>query len=127
GLSAYYRDVSSGFETPSRAGLSDSGTVRWGVSGDATLSDRSRLKGEFFSQSDSLRGLDRRVGSLDWEKTQGRLTARCGFKDLGAFDPQSGQDESSRLVSAGLGVRFTQRLEGTIGRQQVIYGSALPE
>ena len=127
GLSGYYRNVAEGFSNPSRTGIPDSGTVRWGFAGDATLPDTSRLKGEYFSQTDSLRGQDRRVGAVDWERVIGKVTARSGFKDLSAIDPLSGEKASSRLVAAGIGLRLSRRFEATLGRQQVVSGAALQE
>ncbi|HEY3174337.1 MAG TPA: hypothetical protein VGK94_01110 [Candidatus Polarisedimenticolia bacterium] len=124
-LGGYYRNVASGFENSSRAGTNDSGTVRYGVESTASLADGSRLKGELFSQSDALRGGDRRVGSLDWERTFGKVTARSGYKDLRAPDPVSGGSALSRLVSVGLSARLTTRMEGLLARQQVVAGSAL--
>jgi hypothetical protein len=125
GLTGYYRNVTSGFQNPSRSGPTDSGTVRYGIEGAASLADGSRLKGELFSQSDALRGGDRRVGSLDWERTFKKVTARTGFKDLRAPDPLSGDSASSRIITAGVSTHLTARLEGLLARQQVVAGSAL--
>ena len=127
GLTGYYRNVASGFENASRAGSSDSGTVRYGLDGSAALSDGSRLKGEFFSQSDALRGQDRRVASLGWDRNFGRITARSGFTDLRALNPSNGGNDFSRLVSAGAGFRLSSRWEAMLGRQQVVAGAALTD
>jgi uncharacterized repeat protein (TIGR01451 family) len=126
-LAAHYRNVSSGFANPSRTGLSDAGTLRWGIEGQATLTDKSLLKGELFTQREALRDQERRVGSLDWEKTMGKVTARSGFKDLRALDSSSGETERSRLLTAGASLRLSERLEGALTRQQVVAGAALTD
>lgn len=126
-LSGYYRNVSSGFQNPSRGGLADVGTIRWGVESGAALGDGSRLKGEVFSQEDSISERDRRVGSLDWEKAVGRLTTRSGFKDVRGTDPATSESAASRLVSAGASLRLSEKLDGSLERQQVVWGSALTD
>ncbi|HET9482214.1 MAG TPA: hypothetical protein VFP98_10710, partial [Candidatus Polarisedimenticolia bacterium] len=126
-IGAHYRNVASGFENPSRAGLPDAGTIRWGLEATASLAGGSRLKGELYSQQDDVRGQDRRVAAVDWERPIGRFTARSGLKELHALDPASGRVESSRLISAGAGFRIGRRLEGLLARQQVVSGPALAE
>ncbi len=127
-LAGTYRNVASGFSNLSRTGLTDAGTVRWGFEGKAELPGKSSLATEFYSQQDSLGARDRRVASLDWEGHVGeRVTARSGVKDLRAVTPDTGEPETSRLVSAGASVRLASRLDGQIARQQVVSGAALAE
>ena len=74
-----------------------------------------------------MRGQQRRVAGLDWERAAARLTGRAGLKEVRALAPTSGEIESSRLVSAGASLRIGRRVEGLISRQQVVYGPALPD
>jgi len=126
-LSGYYRNVAEGFDNTSRGGLSDVGTIRWGLAGGVRLDESSRVAADFFQQEDSVNDQHRRVAALDWEKDLTRVTARAGIKDVRADSALTGQQASSRLALAGMGLRLSRRWEGLVAHQQVVSGEAMPE
>ncbi|HKY32057.1 MAG TPA: hypothetical protein VJV23_05925 [Candidatus Polarisedimenticolia bacterium] len=126
-LGASYRHVAAGFDNPSRTGPSDAGTLRWGLDAAATLPDASRLKGELYAQTDSLRAQERRVAGVEWERVFGRASARTGLRDVRQTDPATGEPGSTRLLLAGLRAKLAGTLEAQIARQQVVSGEALAE
>ncbi|MGH9869425.1 MAG: hypothetical protein ACREAA_14830 [Candidatus Polarisedimenticolia bacterium] len=126
-MGASYRNVSSGFENPSRAGLSDAGTVRWGVDGVAMLPREAQIRTEFYHQQDDRLGAARSVGSLEWEQAFSRLTARSGVRGIRTEEPGTADPLDSRMVVAGLRAKLVRSLDARIDHQQVVSGAALPE
>ncbi len=126
-MTGSYRNVGSGFENPSRAGLSDAGTLRWGLDGLATLPRDARLHGELYHQEEDRLDRSRDVGAIDWEQTFGRITARSGVRGIRSDEPGGDDPLDSGLVSGGLRARLVRNLEGAIAHQHVVSGAALSD
>src|SRR5262249_47796412 len=116
-LGATSRNVGIGFENPSGVGLSDSGPLRWGVDGTAAIRQNAHLRGEMFTQNDERVGTERRVGTMEWEQTEGRFTATTGLRDVRTIAAEDADPASSRMVLAGRRGQPAGRLPAQLPRQ----------
>ena len=102
-LSGYYRKVGEAFDNTSRGGLSDVGTIRWGLAGGVRVGEASRVAADVFQLEDTINDQQRRVATLDWERDMARVTARAGLKDVRADSSLTGASSPSRRAARGPG------------------------
>jgi uncharacterized repeat protein (TIGR01451 family) len=117
-IEAYYRKVPVKFQNLSMS-VSEIGTEKYGTKVSYPLLEKTRLFGEAFVHTELFTGMKLTNTFLGASTQLGKLTLDSGVRFVRG-DDGNGRMTSAAMVSAGVGGKLTDRLEGSILQEQAL-------